>query len=78
MVQAWSIGPERRPACSTVAGGVLYDPAYVSNPLVFAGCIGVAPADRPPLTGPHPGDRIIVFGGRTGRDGIRGATFSSM
>ncbi len=62
----------------TVAGGVLYDPAYVSNPLVFAGCIGVAPADRPALTGPHPGDRVVVFGGRTGRDGIRGATFSSM
>ena len=62
----------------TVAGGVLYDPAYISNPLVFAGCIGVAPAGRPPLTGPHPGDRVILLGGRTGRDGIRGATFSSM
>jgi len=62
----------------TVAGGVLYDPAYVSNPLVFAGCIGVSPTGRPALTGPHPGDRIVVFGGRTGRDGIRGATFSSM
>lgn len=62
----------------TVAGSVLYDPAYISNPLVFAGCIGVAPADRPKLTGPHPGDRVIMFGGRTGRDGIRGATFSSM
>ena len=62
----------------TVAGGVLYDPAYVSNPLVFAGCIGVSPTGRPPLTGPHPGDRIVVIGGRTGRDGIRGATFSSM
>ncbi len=62
----------------TVAGGVLYDPAYISNPLVFAGCIGVAPSGRPPLTGPHPGDRVILLGGRTGRDGIRGATFSSM
>jgi phosphoribosylformylglycinamidine synthase II len=62
----------------TVAGAVLYDPAYVSNPLVFAGCIGVSPAGRPALTGPHPGDRVVVFGGRTGRDGIRGATFSSM
>ncbi len=62
----------------TVAGSVLYDPAYISNPLVFAGCIGVAPADRPPLTGPHPHDRVILFGGLTGRDGIRGATFSSM
>ena len=28
----------------TVAGAVLYDPAYTTNPLVFAGCIGVAPA----------------------------------
>ncbi len=56
---------------------VLYDPAYTTNPLVFAGCIGVAD-DRAPFTGPHPGDRVIVIGGRTGRDGIRGATFSSL
>jgi phosphoribosylformylglycinamidine synthase len=56
---------------------VLYDPAYTTNPLVFAGCIGVAD-DRPSFTGPHPGDRVVVLGGRTGRDGIRGATFSSL
>ncbi|HEY4332915.1 MAG TPA: AIR synthase-related protein, partial [Ilumatobacteraceae bacterium] len=62
----------------TVAGAVLYDPAYTSNPLVFAGCIGVAPTGRSPLTGPHAGDRVVLLGGRTGRDGIRGATFSSM
>ncbi len=62
----------------TVAGSVLYDPAYTSNPLVFCGSIGIAPVGRAPLTGPHPGDRVVVFGGRTGRDGIRGATFSSM
>ena len=61
----------------TVAGGVLYDNGYAANPLVFCGCIGVAD-NAPTLTGPHPGDRIIVLGGRTGRDGIRGATFSSM
>ena len=60
----------------TVAGAVLYDPAYTTNPLVFAGCIGVAPT-RPVHDGPHPGDRIVVLGGATGRDGIRGATFSS-
>ncbi len=60
----------------TVAGAVLYDPAFTTNPLVFAGCIGVAD-DRPASTGPHPGDRVVVLGGRTGRDGIRGATFSS-
>jgi phosphoribosylformylglycinamidine synthase subunit PurSL len=60
----------------TVAGAVLYDRAYTTNPLVFCGCIGVA-TDRPRPDGPFPGDRVVVLGGRTGRDGIRGATFSS-
>jgi phosphoribosylformylglycinamidine synthase len=60
----------------TVAGAVLYDPAYTTNPLVFAGCIGVADT-RDAHDGPHPGDRVVVLGGATGRDGIRGATFSS-
>lgn len=60
----------------TVAGAVLYDRAYTTNPLVFCGCIGIAP-ERPLPTGPFPGDRVVVLGGRTGRDGIRGATFSS-
>jgi phosphoribosylformylglycinamidine synthase subunit PurSL len=60
----------------TVAGAVLYDAGYTTNPLVFAGCIGVAPAGIH-HDGPHPGDRVVVLGGRTGRDGIRGATFSS-
>lgn len=60
----------------TVAGAVLYDPEFTTNPLVFCGCVGIA-ADRDPPTGPHVGDRVVVLGGRTGRDGIRGATFSS-
>ena len=60
----------------TVAGAVLYDPGYTANPLVFCGCIGVG-TDVPPPTGPHPGDLVVVLGGRTGRDGLRGATFSS-
>ena len=61
----------------TVAGAVLYDPAFTANPLVFAGCIGVSNTyvDQVP---PMPNDRVIVLGGRTGRDGLRGATFSSM
>ena len=60
----------------TLAGAVLYDPGYVANPLVFAGCVGMAKA--PYLAErPLPGDRIVVLGGATGRDGIRGATFSS-
>ena len=61
----------------TVNGAIWYDPGYTSNPLVFCGCVGIAPKDKHPRT-PHAGDRVIVLGGRTGRDGLRGATFSSM
>jgi phosphoribosylformylglycinamidine synthase subunit PurSL len=61
----------------TVAGAILYDPGYTTNPLVFAGCIGSAEGWRQ-HEGPFPGDRVVVLGGRTGRDGIRGATFSSL
>ena len=61
----------------TVAGAVLFDPGYTANPLVYAGCIGTGTIDRAEQGTPRRGDRIIVLGGRTGRDGIRGATFSS-
>ncbi|MEZ5274329.1 MAG: phosphoribosylformylglycinamidine synthase subunit PurS [Ilumatobacteraceae bacterium] len=61
----------------TVAGAVLYDPGYTANPLVYAGCIGVARDGDWELPGPQPGDLVVVLGGRTGRDGLRGATFSS-
>ena len=60
----------------TVAGAVLYDPGYIANPLVYCGCIGIAD-DAPLLTGPNVGDLVVVLGGRTGRDGLRGATFTS-
>ncbi|MCE2532250.1 MAG: hypothetical protein J4F44_07295, partial [Acidimicrobiia bacterium] len=60
----------------TVNGAVLYDPGYVGNPLVFCGALGLLPKDSHP-TAPRAGDRIVVIGGRTGRDGIGGATFSS-
>ncbi|MBN1537406.1 MAG: phosphoribosylformylglycinamidine synthase subunit PurL [Anaerolineales bacterium] len=61
----------------TVNGAILYDPGYTSNPLVYCGCVGIAPVNSHPRH-PQPGDRIVVIGGRTGRDGLRGATFSSM
>ena len=60
----------------TVNGAVLYDPGYVGNPLVFCGALGLLPTGSHP-TAPGAGDRIITIGGRTGRDGIGGATFSS-
>jgi phosphoribosylformylglycinamidine synthase len=62
----------------TVAGAMLYDRGYVANPLVFCGCVGEVLQGATALTGPHVGDHIVVVGGATGRDGIRGATFSSM
>ncbi len=61
----------------TVNGAILYHPGYTSNPLVFCGCLGVLPRGSHP-TAPQPGDLVVSLGGRTGRDGLRGATFSSM
>ena len=60
----------------TVNGAVIYDEGYLGNPLVFCGAVGLLPKGMHP-TEPRKGDRIVVLGGRTGRDGIHGATFSS-
>jgi phosphoribosylformylglycinamidine synthase len=60
----------------TVNGAVHFDPRYLGNPLVYCGCVGLIPRERIEK-GARPGDRIILLGGRTGRDGIHGATFSS-
>jgi len=59
-----------------VGGAIVYDPAYTTTPLVFAGCVGVLPVGSHP-TEPQPGDSIVVLGGAVGRDGVGGATFSS-
>src|SRR5665213_3548854 len=60
----------------TVNGAVYFDNRYLGNPLVFCGCIGLIPRDKIAKQ-VLPGDAIVVMGGRTGRDGIHGATFSS-
>jgi len=60
----------------TVNGAVLFDERFVGNPIVYCGTAGILPKERSfkkCLTG----DVIVVVGGRTGRDGIHGATFSS-
>ena len=66
----------------TVAGAVLFDPSFVGKPLVFCGTGGIMPAS---LLGtpaweaePCAGDLAVMVGGRIGRDGIHGATFSSL
>lgn len=61
----------------TVNGAILYDEGYTANPLVFCGCVGLAPRGKHRKQ-PMKGDRVILLGGKTGRDGLRGATFSSM
>lgn len=61
----------------TVNGAICYHSGYTANPLVFCGCLGLLPRGSHP-TSPQPHDLIVVIGGRTGRDGLRGATFSSM
>ena len=61
----------------TVNGAIVYDPGYTANPLVYCGCLGVLPTGSHRTT-PQVGDLVVCIGGRTGRDGLRGATFSSM
>ncbi|MGD8453454.1 MAG: AIR synthase-related protein [Phycisphaerae bacterium] len=60
----------------TVNGAVCFDPRYLGNPLVYCGCVGLIPAAMVTKAA-CPDDLILLIGGRTGRDGIHGATFSS-
>ena len=63
----------------TVGGELFFDPSYNGNPLVNAMCVGVARHDgiiRAKASGV--GNVIMVIGADTGRDGLHGATFSSV
>lgn len=60
----------------TANGAVLFDECYIGNPLVFCGNVGLIPKDRSTKK-VNAGDLVLLVGGRTGRDGIHGATFSS-
>ncbi|MDO5112953.1 MAG: phosphoribosylformylglycinamidine synthase subunit PurL [Planctomycetia bacterium] len=60
----------------TVNGAVYFDERYLGNPLVYCGNVGLIPVDKS-FKKTHPNDLIVAMGGRTGRDGIHGATFSS-
>jgi phosphoribosylformylglycinamidine synthase subunit PurL len=62
----------------TVSGGLYFDPAYVVNPLVNVGCVGFLPRSRFLPNKAHAvGDRLVLVGGLTGRDGIGGVAFAS-
>jgi phosphoribosylformylglycinamidine synthase len=60
----------------TVNGAIYFDDRYLGNPLVYCGNIGLMDKNKC-FKNPQSGNLIIVVGGRTGRDGIHGATFSS-
>lgn len=66
----------------TVNGSVVFDNRYSGKPLVYCGTGALMPYDykgAPSWEKPiDAGDRILVAGGRVGKDGIHGATFSSI
>jgi len=60
----------------TVNGAIYFDDRYLANPLVYCGNIGLMDRNKC-FKHPQSGDLIVMVGGRIGRDGIHGATFSS-
>jgi phosphoribosylformylglycinamidine synthase II len=65
----------------TINGGVIFDGSYSGKPLVFCGSVGIMPAvigkTKTHEKSAEPGDVIVMVGGKIGKDGIHGATFSS-
>ncbi|HET6419068.1 MAG TPA: phosphoribosylformylglycinamidine synthase subunit PurS [Geobacteraceae bacterium] len=65
----------------TVNGSLVFDDRFAGKPLVFCGTAGIMPAvingEPSHLKIINPGDVIVMTGGRIGKDGIHGATFSS-
>ena len=55
----------------------VYHPGYIAKHLEVGAVVGAAPAENVVRERPAPGDVVILLGGRTGRDGIGGATGSS-
>lgn len=61
-----------------VRGETVFDPSYQGNPLVNVVCVGVVKPDQY-LTArvKAPGNRLVLYGSSTGRDGLGGASFAS-
>ncbi|MBL1065991.1 phosphoribosylformylglycinamidine synthase subunit PurL [Streptomyces sp. 7-21] len=58
-----------------IGGEVVFDPCYQGNPLVNALCVGVMRhEDIHRATASGPGNKVILYGARTGGDGIGGAS----
>ncbi|MBI4975470.1 phosphoribosylformylglycinamidine synthase I [Candidatus Peregrinibacteria bacterium] len=65
----------------TPQGFIYFDESYKGKPLIFVGTVGLIPKTikgKPSWEKKaNKGDKIVVVGGRVGKDGIHGATFSS-
>ncbi|ATD80442.1 MULTISPECIES: AIR synthase-related protein [Desulfovibrio] len=65
----------------TVNGSLVFDERFLGKPLVYCGTVGIIPAELHGRPGwykkAETGDFIVMTGGRIGKDGIHGATFSS-
>lgn len=65
----------------TVNGAIVFDDHYAGKPLVYCGTVGLMPKELHGKPAHEkkalPGDLIVMVGGRIGKDGIHGATFSS-
>ncbi|MCX8195262.1 MAG: phosphoribosylformylglycinamidine synthase subunit PurL [Candidatus Micrarchaeota archaeon] len=66
----------------TINGSLYFDERYLGKPLVYCGTAGIMPSEimgrKTHQKKAMPGDRIFMVGGRIGKDGIHGATFSSV
>lgn len=61
----------------TANGSVHYHPDFRGKPTVMVGALGIVPEQYARMGHAEDGDFVMAFGGRTGLDGIHGATFSS-
>ncbi len=61
----------------TVNGSLSFHPDYRAKPVVLVGAYGILPKKYIHKKKIKKGDLIVTVGGKTGRDGIHGATFSS-
>ncbi len=65
----------------TVNGGIVFHPGYRAKPLIFCGTGGILPLKINNYSAyekhTKSGDTVVMAGGRVGKDGIHGATFSS-
>lgn len=61
----------------TANGSIHYHEDFRAKPTVIVGAYGIMPEAQAEKGEPLLGDFVVIIGGRTGRDGIHGATFSS-